>query len=101
MRPRVFAVQAIPEPPLRVLQEVADVEVFPTLRRQISLSETIDGARRSDYLLGLHGNFVPAEVMTANPILKGIAFLGGKTVKVHFDAAMANNIPVLSAHWDE
>jgi glyoxylate reductase len=101
MRPRVFAVQAIPEAPLRVLQEVADVEVFPSLRRQISLQETIDGARRADYLLGLHGNFVPAEVITANPNLKGIAFLGGNTVKVDFDAALACKIPVLSSHPED
>src|SRR5438105_6907002 len=101
MRPKVFAVQAIPEPPLSVLQEVADVEVFPNLRRQISLAETIDGARGSDYLLGLHGNFVPADVITANPNLKGIAFLGGNTVKVDFDAALACKIPVLSAHPDD
>ncbi len=101
MRPRVFAVQAIPDAPLRVLQEVADVEVFPSLQRQISLAETIDGARRSDYLLGLHGNFVPAEVITANPNLKGIAFLGGNTVKVDFEAALALKIPVVSAHPDE
>jgi glyoxylate reductase len=101
MRPRVFAVQPIPQAPLRVLQDVADVEVFPNVRRQISLEETIDGARRSDYLLGLHGNFVPAEVITANPKLKGIAFLGGFTVKVDFDAALACKIPVLSAHPED
>jgi len=101
MRPRVFAVQPIPEAPLKVLQEVADVEVFPNMRRQISLSETIDGARRSDYLLGLHGNFVPADVITANPSLKGIAFLGGNTVKVDFDAALALKIPVLSSHLED
>ncbi|MBV9597156.1 MAG: D-glycerate dehydrogenase [Chloroflexi bacterium] len=86
---------------MRVLQEVADVEVFPSLRRQISLEETIDGARRSDYLLGLHGNFVPAEVIKANPNLKGIAFLGGNTVKVDFDAALACKVPVLSAHPED
>ena len=97
MRPRVFAVQAIPEPPLKHLEEVADVEVFPNLRRQIGLAETIDGARRSDYLIGLHGNFVPAEVFVANPDLKGIAFLGGKTVKVDFDAALACKVPVVSS----
>ena len=37
MRPRVFVLQPIPQGPLEVLQEVADVEVFPNLRRQISL----------------------------------------------------------------
>jgi glyoxylate reductase len=97
MRPKVFAVQPIPEPPLKLLEEVADVEVFDNLRRQISLAETVDGARRSDYLLGLHGNFVPAEAIMANPKLKGIAFLGGKTVKVDFDAALACKVPVLSS----
>jgi glyoxylate reductase len=97
MRPRVFAVQAIPQSPLELLQEVADVEVFANLRRQINLEETIAAARRSDYLLGLHGNFVPAEVITANPSLKGIAFLGGKTVKVDFDAALACRVPVVTS----
>jgi glyoxylate reductase len=99
----VFVVQAIPDAPLHLLQEVAEVEVFPELRRQISLEETIDGARRSDYLIGLHGNFVPAEVITANPRLKGIAFLGGKTVKVDFEAALKQKLPVISSMpgaWD-
>src|SRR5713101_5514641 len=93
-RPRVFVVQPIPDPPLNVLEEVADVEVFDNLRRQISLQETIDAAVRSDYLVGLHGNFVPAEVIDASPFLKGIAFLGGKTIKVDFEAALANKVAV-------
>jgi glyoxylate reductase len=79
------------------LREVADVEVFPDLRRQISLEETIAAARRSDYLLGLHGNFVPGAVIRANPHLKGVAFLGGLTVKVDFDAALELKVPVISA----
>ena len=55
MRPKVFVVQPIPQAPLEVLQEVADVEVFENLRRQISLEETIEAARRSNYLVALHG----------------------------------------------
>ncbi len=97
VRPRVFVVQAIPEGPLELLREVADIEVFADLRRQISLEETIAAAKRSDYLIGLHGNFVPAEVIRANPQLKGIAFLGGLTVKVDFDAALEQKVPVISA----
>jgi glyoxylate reductase len=97
MSPRVFAVQPIPDPPLQLLREVADVEVFGNLRRQISLAETIDAARRADYLIGLHGNFVPAEVIRANTELKGIAFLGGLTVKVDFDEALKYRIPVISS----
>ncbi len=83
--------------PLALLQEVADVEVFASTRRQISLEETIDAARRSDYLIGLHGNFVPAEVIRANPRLKGIACLGGLTVQVDFEAALDQKVPVISA----
>jgi hypothetical protein len=54
MRPKVFVVQPIPAEPLAVLEEVADVEVFDNVRRQINLEETIAGAKRSDYLVALH-----------------------------------------------
>jgi phosphoglycerate dehydrogenase-like enzyme len=97
MRPKVFVVQPIPQAPLEVFQEVADVEVFENLRRQISLEETIEAARRSDYLVALHGNYMPAEVINANPDLKGIAILGGTTAKVDFDAALARKVPVVSS----
>src|SRR5213596_3474931 len=97
MRPKVFVVQPIPAEPLAVLEEVADVEVFENLRRQISLEETIEGAKRSDYLVALHGNYMPAEVITANPNLKGISILGGTTAKVDFDAALARKVPVVSS----
>jgi glyoxylate reductase len=93
----VFVVQPIPPEPLELLNDVAEVEVFPTLRRQITLDETIDGAKRSDYLLALHGNYIPAEVINANPDLKGVAILGGTTVYVDFDAALAAKVPVASS----
>ncbi len=97
MRPKVFVMQPIPRGPLEVMQEVADVEVWPNLRRQISLEETIDGAKRSDYLVALHGNFFPAEVIRANPNLKGISVLGGTTVKVDFDAALECKVPIVTS----
>jgi glyoxylate reductase len=71
--------------------------VFPSLRRQISLEETIEAARRSDYLVALHGNYMPAEVITANPNLRGIAILGGTTVHVDFDAALAHKVPIVTS----
>jgi lactate dehydrogenase-like 2-hydroxyacid dehydrogenase len=97
MRPKVFVVQPIPAEPLAVLEEVADVEVFENLRRQINLEETIDGAKRSDYLVALHGNYMPAEVIKANPNLKGISILGGTTVKVDFDAALEAKVPIVTS----
>jgi phosphoglycerate dehydrogenase-like enzyme len=96
-RPRVFVVQPIPAEPLAVLEEVADVEVFSNTRRQISLQETIDGVTRADYLVALHGNFVPAEVIQANPNLRGISMLGGTTVCVDFDAALEARVPVAAS----
>jgi hypothetical protein len=64
MKPRIFVARPIPQGSLEVLHEVADVEVFPNLRRQINLEETIDAAKRSGYLVALHGNYFPAEVIT-------------------------------------
>src|SRR5579859_8041519 len=97
MPARVFVVQAIPEPAMEVLREVAEVEVFPRLDRQISLLETVQAAQRSDYLVALHGNYVPAEVLDANPKLKGIGIMGGTTVKVDMDAALRHKIPIVTA----
>jgi glyoxylate reductase len=100
-KPRVFVVQAIPEPVIQRLCEVAEVEVFPRLDRQISLQETIDGVRSADYLLALHGNYVPAAVIEANPNLRGMAVLGDTTVKVDFDAALACKVPVVTTRTEE
>jgi glyoxylate reductase len=92
----VFVFQPIPEVAIRTLQAVADVEVFPHLDRMISLDEMIGAARRSDYLLALHENFIPAEVIRANPHLKGIGILGAKTAMVDFDVALEHKLPVVT-----
>jgi hypothetical protein len=76
MKPRVFVVEAIPEGQLQLLRDVADVEIFSDLRRQISRDETIAAARRSDYLIGLHGNFVPGDVIPGI----GVGRVGGHMV---------------------
>ena len=81
---------------MQVLREVAEVEVFPRLDRQISLAETVAAAQRSDYLVALHGNYMPAEVLDANPHLKGIGIMGGTTVKVDMDAALRHKIPIVT-----
>lgn len=75
MRPRVFVSQPIPEPALDMLREVADVEVFPRMDRNMSQDEWIMAAQRSDYLFVMGGNVMTAEVIKANPKLKGIAMV--------------------------
>lgn len=96
MKPRVFVFQPIPQIAIDTLQAAADVTVYPHLDRMIGMDEMIGAARRHDYLLALHENFVPAEVMHANPNLKGIGILGNKTAMVDFDVALELKIPVVS-----
>jgi lactate dehydrogenase-like 2-hydroxyacid dehydrogenase len=67
MRPRVFVVQPIPEVALDILREVADVEVYPYMDRQITTDELANAARRSDYLFAMHETTITREVIFANP----------------------------------
>ena len=94
MKARVFVVQPIPQVALDVLREAADVEVYPYLDRQISMDELIANTRRCDWLFVMHETHVSAEVMDANPNLKGIGVLGS-TPHIDMDAASARRIPVI------
>ncbi len=96
MKPRVFVFQPIPQVAIDTLRTAAEVTVYPHLDRMISMDEMIGAAQRHDYLLALHENFIPAEVFRANPSLKGVAILGGKTGMVDYDAALAFKVPVIS-----
>jgi len=96
MKPQVFVFQPIPQIAIDTLQATAEVTVYPHLDRMISLDEMIDAARRHDYLLALHENFIPAEVLRANPELKGVGILGGKTGMVDYDVALELKVPVVS-----
>ena len=78
-KPRVFVFQPIPQVAIDKLLTVADVTVYPHLDRMISMDEMLGAASRHDYLLALHENFIPAEVLRINPNLKGVGILGGKT----------------------
>jgi glyoxylate reductase len=53
-------------------------------------------AKRHDYLLALHENFLPGEVLRINPGLKGVGILGGKSGMVDYDVALELKIPVVS-----
>jgi glyoxylate reductase len=94
MRPKVFVVQPIPQVALDVLREAADVTVYPYLDRQISMDELIANTRRCNWLFIMHETHVSAEVMDANPNLKGIGVLGS-TPHIDMEAANARRIPVI------
>lgn len=100
MKPRVFVFQPIPQIAIDTLQAAADVTVHPHLDRMISMDEMIGAAQRHDYLIALHENFVPAEVLRANPNLKGVGILGGKTGMVDYDVARELKVPVVSIDKD-
>ena len=95
MRPKVFVVQPIPEAALDVLREAADVSVYPYMDRQISVDELAAAAARADWLLVMHETSVTAEVINANPNLKGIGSFASSTPHIDMEVANARRIPIV------
>ena len=83
MKERVFVAQPIPEVALEVLREVADVTVYPYLDRQITVDELVANAKRVDWLFIYHETNVTAEVINANPKLKGIGAMYQPSTRRH------------------
>jgi lactate dehydrogenase-like 2-hydroxyacid dehydrogenase len=95
MKPKVFVVQPIPDVALEALREVADVSVYTYMDRQISVDELVANAKRCDWLFVVHETNVTAEVIYANPNLKGIGCMAGGHLYIDMDAANARKIPVI------
>jgi glyoxylate reductase len=93
MKPRVFVVQSIPEEALRMLQEVAQVDVF-TAERMISRDELIARVKRCDYVYTLGDTTIDAEILDANPQLKGIAAMTMVPNVIDVAAMTARKIPL-------
>jgi glyoxylate reductase len=94
----VFVSQPIPEPALDMLREVAEVNVFPRTDRNMSEDEWIMAAQRSDYLFVMGGNIVTANVIKANPKLKGVAMVHRRLPQnnsIDLDTARALGVPVV------
>jgi phosphoglycerate dehydrogenase-like enzyme len=104
VRPKVFVSQPIPEPALDMLREVAEVAVFPRLDRNMSEDEWIMAAGRSDYLFVMGGNIITANVINANPKLKGIAMVHRRLPvnnSIDLDTARSLRVPVLFQYpWE-
>jgi len=104
VRPRVFVSQPIPEPALDMLREVAEVNVFPRLDRNMSEDEWIMAAQRSDYLFVMGGNIITANVIKANPKLKGIGMVHRRLPvnnSIDLDTARALGVPVVFQYpWE-
>jgi glyoxylate reductase len=75
------------------LREHADVEIFES-ERMISRDELKAGLRRADFLYTLGDTPIDAEILDANPDLKGIAAMTMITNVIDLDAATERGIPV-------
>jgi glyoxylate reductase len=96
MKPKIFVVQPIPNVALDILRSAADVSVYPYLDRQISTDELVINAMRADWLFVLGDTIVPAEVINANPSLKGIGALTKAGANIDMAAARARKLPVVA-----
>jgi glyoxylate reductase len=93
MKPRVFIVQPVMPVVLDMLRDHADVEVFPHAR-MISRDELKAGLRRSDYLYMLGDVPIDADILDANPDLRGVAVMTMNPNVVDIPAATERGIPV-------
>ncbi len=93
MKPRLFVVQPIMDVALRALEEHAEVEVFAS-ERMISRDELKAALTRSDYLYTLGDTPIDADILDANPDLRGIAAMTMITNVIDLDAATERGIPV-------
>jgi lactate dehydrogenase-like 2-hydroxyacid dehydrogenase len=104
LRPTVFVSQPIPEPGLEILREVAEVKVFPRIDRNMTEEEWIVAASRSDYLFVMGGNVITADVLKANPKLRGVALVHRRLPEgnsVDLETARALGIPVIFQYpWE-
>ncbi|HYM71047.1 MAG TPA: NAD(P)-dependent oxidoreductase [bacterium] len=98
MKPRIFVTQPIPDVAVELMRAVADVEVWPRLDRHLSQDELVAAAKRNDYLFVMGGNLISADVIKANPNLKGIGMVHRRMPvenNVDLEAARAQNVKVV------
>jgi glyoxylate reductase len=94
MKPRILVPQPIKEEGLRLLREVGEVEVVES-DRMMSRDELKAALRRSDYFLSIGDLPLDADILDANPELKGISAVAGHPDEwMDIEAATARGIPV-------
>jgi lactate dehydrogenase-like 2-hydroxyacid dehydrogenase len=96
-RPRVFVAHPIPSVAIDRLREVADVEVFQGVHRDITVDELESAARRSDYIFCMHQTPVTASMVAANPDIKGYGVHARGKDNQDLEAIDAAGVPLLVA----
>jgi glyoxylate reductase len=94
MRPRILVPQPIHEHGLRLLREVGEIELVET-DRMLSRDELKAALRRCDYFLSIGDLPLDADILDANPDLKGISAVAAHPDEwMDVEAATARGIPV-------
>ncbi|MBI5113318.1 MAG: D-glycerate dehydrogenase [Rhodovulum sp.] len=94
MRPRIFVTQPIAQSAVDAMRAVADVEVHPDATAPIAKATLIEGVKRADLLFCLMHDKVDADVIAANPNLKGIAAMAIHPQDIDLGAMAARGIPL-------
>ncbi|NVO14944.1 MAG: D-glycerate dehydrogenase [Rhodoplanes sp.] len=94
MRPRIFVTQPIATSAIALMRAVADVEVHPDATAPIAKASMIEGVKRADVLFCLMHDKVDADVIAANPNLKGIAAMAIHPQDIDVAAMEKRNIPL-------
>src|SRR5580704_748411 len=99
-KPRILVPQPIREEGLAMLRAVGDVEVIET-DRMLSRVETAAALKRCDYLMAIGDLPLDAELLAANPALKGISVAARHPDEwMDVKAATALGIPVTCIAFD-
>ena len=94
MRPKVYVTQPIHSTAIERLQRVADVVWNRDPLHIASKSELVDAVKSCDVLFCLLHDKVDADVVAANPRLKGIASMTITPADIDTKAATARRLPV-------
>jgi D-3-phosphoglycerate dehydrogenase len=93
MKPKVYVTRRLPQPALDRLEEVFEMEVNPE-DRVLTRAELLENVKKCDVLLCLLTDTIDAEVMDANPKLKGISNYAVGFNNIDVGAATARKLPV-------
>lgn len=93
MSPKILVVQPIPQRALDTLKALGDVDVFDQYRMP-SRDELIARVQHSDYIFNLGDVTIDAEIMDANPNLKGVATMAIAPTTIDVDHATERKILV-------
>lgn len=93
MKPKVYVTRQLPQPALDRLEEVFEMEVNEE-DRVLTRTELLNKVKTCDVLLCLLTDDIDAEVMDANPNLKGISNYAVGFNNIDVDAATERKLPV-------